>query len=95
MKTTTAIAATGRTQQTGRALMSAAASVINTIFSRRVSATVAIAGTAAIWWHLLTVADTVAAQQAAGLDCLAMLPWGIAWTLRTISGTEDKEGGES
>ena len=47
MKSTTAIAATGRSQQVGRALMSAAASVINTIFSRRVSAAVAIAGTAA------------------------------------------------
>jgi len=95
MKSTTAIAAPGRSQQAGRALVSAAASVINTIFSRRVSAAVAIAGTAGMWWHLLTIADTVAAQQAAGIDCLAMLPWGIAWTLRTLSATEDKEGGEA
>ena len=83
-----------RSANVGRALMSAA-TVINTIFSRRVSAAVVIAGTAAIWWHLFTVADTVAAQQAAGIDCLAMLPWGIAWTLRTLSATEIKEGGES
>lgn len=57
--------------------------IFRTLFSARVSAAVAILVVIAMWWHSMTIADTLEAQRAVGLDCLAGLPWGLFWTVRS------------
>lgn len=66
--------------------------IFRALFSARVSAAVAILVVIAMWWHSMTIADTLEAQRAVGLDCLAGLPWGLLWTVRATRMPE--EGGE-
>ena len=92
---TSIIKAPGRNSRRPLVFLSALRSMARILFSAKVSTVVAVIVVAAIWWHNISIADTVEAQETVGLDCLAMLPWGIAWTLRTISATEIKKGGEA
>lgn len=66
-------------------------SALRAVFSARVCAAVAILACAAMWLHILTVSDTLAAQRAVGLDALAALPWLAAWAIRA---TLSRKGGE-
>ena len=46
---------------------------------------------AAMLWHNLTAADTIAAGEAVAKDCLLALPWGAAAAVRaTISAIKDE-----
>lgn len=56
--------------------------IAGALFSARVSAAFAALFLAALWWHNISITDTVEAQRALGVDCLLALPYAIAWTLR-------------
>lgn len=77
----------------GRALISrsqrlSAASVITAAISLGAAATVG-----AMWWHSVSIADTLEAQRAIGRDCLVALPLTIAALARLVS-TQAQKGGE-
>lgn len=57
--------------------------IVRSVFSAQASYCVGAAAVAAIWWHNLTIADAVAAGEAAALDCLLALPWGMAAIIRS------------
>ena len=46
------------------------------------SAVVAAVALSAMWWHNITIANDIAAQEAVLADALCALPWGIVWTFR-------------
>lgn len=62
-------------------------------FGTKISAVAVAMGLSAMWWHNITIADTIAAQSAVANDCLYMLPWGIAWAIRSSRTSMPKEGG--
>ena len=68
--------------------------IANAMFSARVSTVVAAVTIAAMWWHNITIADTIEAQEAVGLDCLIGMPWGIVWAIRATFMPMPEEGGE-
>lgn len=68
--------------------------IARAVFSARVSAIVAAVTIAAMWWHNITIADTIEAQEAVGLDCLIGMPWGLVWAIRATRMPMPEEGGE-
>lgn len=66
--------------------------VARCVFSVQATYCVAATAVAAIWWHNITIADAVAAGEAAALDCLLALPWGIAAIVRAW---KKQKGGEA
>ena len=57
---------------------------ISAAFSPKASLIAACIVAALMYFHFMTIADTVAAQRAIATDCLYLSPWGIAWLLRNI-----------
>lgn len=68
--------------------------ILRAMFCARVSMAVAVVVVAAMWWHNITIADTLAAQKAVGTDCLYGMPWAIVWAFRASRMPLPKEGGE-
>ena len=48
----------------------------------------------AMWWHNITIADTIEAQEAVAFDCLLCMPWSIVWAIRATRMPMPEEGGE-
>lgn len=67
--------------------------IVRALFSAQVSTVVAILVVAAMWWHNISIADTLEAQRAVGLDCLCGLPWGIVWAIRATFMPMPEKGG--
>lgn len=68
--------------------------IFSAVFSAKVSTVVAVIIIAAMWWHNITIADTIEAQEAVGVDCLLGMPWGIVWAIRFSRMPMPEEGGE-
>lgn len=68
--------------------------IVGALFSARVSTVVAVVCIAAMWWHNITVSNTIEAQEAAGLDCLLAMPWAIVWAFRATRMSMQEKGGE-
>lgn len=69
--------------------------IFSAVFSAKVSTVVAIIAGAAMWWHDLTIADTIEAQRAVGLNGLLAMPWAIVWAFRASQMPMPEEGGEA
>ena len=67
--------------------------IVRAVFSARASMAVIGVCLAAMWWHIVTVDDTLAAQTAVGRDCLCALPWAITWVARLTRKPMPKKGG--
>ena len=63
-------------------------------FSDTVSIIVTAIVAAVMWWHNLTIADTIEAQESVAYDCLFLLPWGLVWAFRSTKSSMTEEGGE-
>lgn len=68
--------------------------IFRTTFSAKVSTVVAVIVIAAMYWHNLTIDNTIEAQEAVGYDCLFIMPWAIVWTIRLTRMPMPEEGGE-
>lgn len=68
--------------------------IFSAVFSAKVSTVVAVIIIAAMWWHNITIANTIEAQEAVGFDCLLAMPWGIVWAIRFSRRPMPEEGGE-
>lgn len=68
--------------------------IVSALFSARVSTAVAIVVVAAMYWHNLTIDNTIEAQRAVGFDGLLGMPWGIVWAIRATRMPMPEEGGE-
>ncbi len=80
MNTTTLTAPASRTQVPN--LRAVASRVISAAFSPKASLIAACIVAALMYFHFMTIADTLAAQRAIGVDCLYLSPWGFAWLIR-------------
>lgn len=68
--------------------------IVRALFGAKVSTVVAAIVVTAMWWHNITIADTIKAQKAVGLDCLLGMPWAIVWAIRATFMPMPEEGGE-
>ena len=72
--------------------------IFSAVFSAKVSTVVAVTLIAAMWWHNISIVDTIEAQKAVGTDCLLGMPWALVWAVRAtfmpIPG-EEKKGGKA
>lgn len=68
--------------------------IVRALFSSKVSTAVAIIAGAAMWWHDITIVDTIEAQRAVGLDGLLAMPWAIVWAYRASRMPLPEEGGK-
>ena len=68
--------------------------IFRALFSVKVSAVVAVVCLAAMWWHNISIDNTLDAQSAVGFDCLCAMPWGIVWAIRAARMPMPEEGGE-
>lgn len=68
--------------------------IIRATFSAKVSTVVAVIVIAAMYWHNLTIDNTIEAQEAVGYDCLLGMPWGIVWAIRATRMPMPEEGEE-
>lgn len=82
MNTTTLPAPASRAQVSNLRAMALRAG--SAAFSPNASLIAACIVAALMYFHFMTIADTVAAQRAIATDCLYGAPWGIAWLLRNI-----------
>lgn len=82
MNTTTLTAPTSRTQVPN--LRAVALRAISAAFSPKASLIAACIVAALMYFHFMTIDDTVAAQRTIAIDCLYLSPWGIAWLVRNI-----------
>lgn len=82
MKALTITAPVSRTQVPN--LRAMAARAIRAAFSPKASLFAAAVTAAVMYYHTLTIADTIAMQHAVAVDCLCASPWGIAWIIRNI-----------
>lgn len=69
--------------------------IVRALFSARVSTVVAVVCIAAMWWHNITVSNTIEAQEAVGFDCLLAMPWAIVWAFRATRMPMPEEGGRN
>lgn len=72
--------------------LTVARKAIRAIFSEKGSIVAAAAVIAMMTHHVATTTDTIASQRAVAIDCLCLLPWGIAYIVRSLS---SKKGGEA
>lgn len=56
--------------------------IVRALFGEKVSMVVGAALVIAIWWHIISIENVTEAQEAAGMDCLYAMPWGIVWACR-------------
>lgn len=68
--------------------------IIRATFSAKVSTVVAVIVIAAMYWHNLTIDNTIEAQEAVGLDCLLGMPWAFVWAIRATRMPMPEEGGD-
>lgn len=68
--------------------------IVSALFSAKVSTAIAIVVVAAMYWHNLTIDNTIEAQRAVGFDGLLGMPWGIVWAIRATRMPMPEEGGE-
>lgn len=68
--------------------------IISALFSAKVSTVVAFVCLAAMWWHNITIDNTLEAQEAVGYDVLYAMPWAIVWAIRASRMPMPEEGGE-
>lgn len=68
--------------------------IIRAIFSEKVSTVVAVLVLAAMYWHILSIDNTIESQEAVAFDCLLGMPWGIVWAIRATRMPMPEEGGE-
>lgn len=59
--------------------------IFSAVFSAKVSTVVAVTLIAAMWWHNISIVDTIEAQKAVGTDCLLGMPWALVWAVRATS----------
>ncbi len=73
--------------------------ILRAIFCARVSMAVGALVVAAIWWHIITIPDTIQAQEAVGFDGMLGMSWGIVWAYRAsrmpMPEEIEEEGGEA
>lgn len=67
--------------------------IVRALFSAKVSTVVAVVCIAAMWWHNITVSNTIEAQEAVGFDCLLAMPWAIVWAFRATRMQMPEKGG--
>lgn len=67
--------------------------IVSALFSAKVSTAVAIVVVAAMYWHNLSIDNTIEAQEAVGLDCLLGMPWAFVWAIRASLKPMPEEGG--
>lgn len=68
--------------------------IIRAIFSAKVSTVVAAIVVTAMWWHNITISNTIEAQEAVGFDGLLAMPWAIVWAIRATRMPMPEEGGQ-
>ena len=68
--------------------------IIRATFSGKVSTVVAVLVLAAMYWHILSINNTIESQEAVAFDCLLGMPWGIVWAIRATRMPMPEEGGE-
>lgn len=68
--------------------------IVRALFSAKVSTAVACVCVAAMWWHNISIDNTIAAQEAVGFDCLLAMPWAIVWAVRATRMSLQQKGGE-
>ena len=68
--------------------------IFRALFSAKVSTVVAVICVCAMWWHNLSIDNTIEAQEAVANDVLCAMPWGIVWAIRATLMSMPKEGGE-
>lgn len=69
--------------------------IFRVLFGTAISTVVAVVVISAMWWHNITIEDTITAQEAVGFDALCGMPWGIVWAFRASRMTLPEEGGEA
>lgn len=71
--------------------------IFRAIFCEKVSMSVAAVLICFMWWHNITIDNTIEAQEAVATDCLYAMPWGIVWAIRaTLSDFKAaKKGGNA
>lgn len=62
-------------------------------FCQKISMAVMFVLVAVMWWHNLTIADTITAQEAVAWDCIYASPWAIVWAVR-FTLDDFKKGGQ-
>lgn len=69
--------------------------LFNLVFCEKVSMAVAFIVVAAMWWHNISIDNTLEAQTAVGKDCLYGMPWAIVWAIRAtlMPLPEEEKGG--
>lgn len=67
--------------------------IVRALFSAKVSTAVAIVCVGAMWWHNISIIDTIEAQEAVANDVLYAMPWGIVWAFRAARMPMPEEGG--
>lgn len=68
--------------------------ILRAMFSTRVTTAAVFLAIAAMWWHNVSISDTLAAQRAAAIDCFISLPWMAVWAWRTTRSTATEKGGD-
>lgn len=68
--------------------------ILRALFSPGASLLVLILTVAALWWHIVSIADAAAAQRAAALDVLRALPWAMVWAVRATLISLQQKGGD-
>ena len=68
--------------------------IVRVAFGEKVSMAVGAIVVCAMWWHIISIDDTIAGGEAVATDCLYAMPWGIVWAIRATLMTLPKEGGE-
>ena len=68
--------------------------IVRATFSEKVSIVVAVLVLAAMYWHILSIDNTIESQEAVAFDCLLGMPWGIVWAIRATRMPMPEEGGE-
>lgn len=61
-------------------------------FCEKVNIAVAIVVICAMWWHNISIVDTIEAQKAVGTDCLLGMPWALVWAVRATSNSRRERG---
>lgn len=69
--------------------------IIRAIFSEKVSTAVAVIVIAAMYWHHITIGNTIDVQRVVGYDALIAMPWITVWAYRASRMTMPEKGGEA
>lgn len=69
--------------------------IVRAMFSPMVSTAVAVIVIAAMYWHHITIGNTIDVQRAVGYDALIALPWIFVWAYRASRMPMPEKGGEA